>query len=120
MYSQKEVENTPSPITQPEKKEVKTTEKETPNIIEEKPPLTKIRYDKQEKKVESYQIKKTLYQSGNITIQYPQLTDMTDKMKEQQINELLKTEAIKFVTQYGDSDSSLSMDYQVTVKQKIL
>lgn len=118
--SQKEVENTASPTTQPEEEiSENEPEKETPNIIEEKPPLTKDPLpDEQEEKVESYQIKKTLYQSGNLTIQYPQLTDMIDKMKEQQMNELLKTEAIKFVTQYGDSDSSLSMDYQVAVKTK--
>ena len=58
------------------------TEKETPNSIEEKPPLTKDRLpDEQEEKVESYQIKTTLYQSGNLTIQYPQLTEMTDTIK---------------------------------------
>ena len=118
--SQKEVENTPSPTTQPEEERSENIpETETPNPIEKKPPLTKDPLpDEQEEKSESYQIKKTLYQSGNLTIQYPQLTDMTDKIKEQQMNELLKTEAIKFVTQYGDNDSSLSMEYQVTMNTK--
>ena len=51
-------------------------ETETPNPIEEKPPMTKDPLpDEQEEKVESYQIKTTLYQSGNLTIQYPQLTE---------------------------------------------
>lgn len=115
--SQKEVENTPSPTTQTEEERSENSaEKETPNSIEEKPPLTKDRLpDEQEEKVESYQIKTTLYHSGNLTIQYPQLTEMTDTSREKEMNELLKTEAIKFVTQYVDSDSSLNMEYQVTM-----
>jgi hypothetical protein len=115
--SQKEVENTPFPTTQPEEeKSGNIPETKTPNPIEENPPITKDPLpNEQEEKLEPYQIKKMLYQSGNLTIRYPQLTDMTDKIKEQQMNELLKTEATKFVTQYGDSDSSLSMDYQVTM-----
>ena len=40
--SQKEVENTPSPITQPEEERSENIpETETPNIIEEKPPYNK-------------------------------------------------------------------------------
>ena len=81
--SQKEVENTPSPTTQTEEERSENaSETETPNSIEEKPPMTKDPLpDEQEEKVESYQIKTTLYQSGNLTIQYPQLTEMTDNIK---------------------------------------
>lgn len=118
--SQKEVENTLPPTTQQEEERSENIpETETPNPNGEKPPVTKDPLpEEQEEKSESYQIKKTLYQSGNLTIEYPQLTNMTDKIKEQQMNELLKKEAMKFVTQYEDSDSSLSMNYQVTVKTK--
>jgi hypothetical protein len=61
----------------------------------------------------TYQIKKSSYQSGDFIIQYPQLSNMENKTKEKQINDVLKNEVILFSEQYDDQDASLEMDYQI-------
>jgi hypothetical protein len=67
----------------------------------------------QEENVISYQLKKEIYQNGDRTIHYPQLMQMEDRNKEQQINELLKKEVLKYVSQLEDIDATLNLDYQV-------
>ncbi|WP_428908087.1 hypothetical protein [Niallia sp. Krafla_26] len=62
---------------------------------------------------EPYQLKKSTYQNGGFLIHYPQLTQMEDKLKEQQINELLEKEILEYVAQYEDVDATLTMDYEV-------
>jgi len=71
--------------------------------------------DYKEIKESPYQVESLTYQDGNITIQYPQLTQMEDHNKQQKINNTIKKEAILFVNQYNAPDTTLNMDYQMMV-----
>ncbi|MCQ6275985.1 hypothetical protein JMM81_13660 [Bacillus sp. V3B] len=93
----KQVENMQtSPKQAEEKEETKDlTEQGAPDSLQENAPMKEDTPPVvQEEKVVSYQFKKEIYQDGDLTIHYPQLMQMEDKNKEQQINELLKKEVI--------------------------
>ena len=105
-----------------EKESNDLTEQETPDSIKEdaqsKEDTSPVA---EEEKVDSYQFGTSIYQNGHLSIEYPQLTQMVDGNKEHQMNELLKQEAIKYVTQFEDDDTTLNMDYQVIINtQNIL
>lgn len=57
------------------------------------------------------------FEDGQLTIHYPQLTDMKDKKLEQQMNNLIKEEATLFLTQYQDSDAPLTLEYEVLLPE---
>ena len=118
--NQQQVENNYPPTRQVEQKGTKDlTEQATPDSLQENGPMEEDASPvAQEEKVVSYQFKKSIYQNGHLTIYYPQLIEMEDGNKEQQINELLKKEVIKYVTQFEDDDATLNMDYQVIMNSQ--
>ena len=112
------VEKTPTLTNKVEEKESNNdlTEQETHDSIkknaqpiEDTSPLA----EEEEEKVDPYQFKTDIYQKGHLSIEYPQLMQMVDGNKEPQMNEIVRQEAIKFVTQFEGDDTALNMDDQV-------
>jgi len=64
----------------------------------------------------TYQISKTVYTNKNITINYPQITNLGDTTKQKSINEILKSEALKVLDYYKDNTTELSLDINCTIK----
>ena len=67
----------------------------------------------EEEKVDFDPFKTSIYQNGHLSIEYPQLLKLDDENKELQMNEIVKQEAIKFVTQFEDDATALNIDDQV-------
>lgn len=61
----------------------------------------------------SYMVSKTNYSNRNISVSYPQVTRMTDTSKQDVINDILKTQALKVLTWFDEDPSNdvLDIDY---------
>ncbi|WP_159102384.1 DUF4163 domain-containing protein [Caldalkalibacillus mannanilyticus] len=74
----------------------------------------------------SYELSRASYSEHEIEIYYPQIENMGDSHKQNQLNELIKREALAIIDQYdpeplGDSDiqiseDSLELDYKIMLK----
>src|SRR6476620_74786 len=98
------VEKTPTLTNKVEEKESNNdlTEQETPDSIKKDAQSIEDTSPVEEEKVDSYQFITSIYQNGHLFIQYPQLLKLDDENKELQMNEIVKQEAIQFVTQFED------------------
>ncbi|MFS0821939.1 hypothetical protein [Bacillus sp. 1P02SD] len=72
---------------------------------------------KSDKNAEPFEVDTATYENGQVTIHYPQLTNMQNKDLEQHINTLIKEDAILFLNQYQDGDAALKMDYEVILPE---
>ena len=90
-----------------------TNEEETPAKEDESPTVDK-EPSKVDKETTSYKLNKTTYQNGNIIVYYPQITDLENNTKVEEINDLLRLEIMHFIDQYEDENTSLELNYQVT------
>lgn len=68
--------------------------------------------------VENYDIVKETYINKNIKINYPQIGNLSDSVKQKKVNELIKNEAIKVQENYKDdmNNLDLNMDYEIKYK----
>ncbi|MBB6447303.1 DUF4163 domain-containing protein [Bacillus benzoevorans] len=64
----------------------------------------------------SYVLEKTSYQTGNLTIHYPQFRQLNDKEKEDSINQWIREEALSYIQPYEDPEVSMDMDYQIMMQ----
>ncbi|MEC0235357.1 DUF4163 domain-containing protein [Paenibacillus kribbensis] len=64
---------------------------------------------------QSYELIQEKYSENGIVIKYPQITKLEDAAKQKSLNQILKTEALKGLHEYGDSDSGahLEIDYEI-------
>lgn len=67
-----------------------------------------------------YELTKKIYKSKNITINYPQIINLGDDTKQTKINNLIKNEALSYVANNIDNNSSLEVSYNVTLKNSDL
>lgn len=65
---------------------------------------------------EKYETKKITYDSNNIKINYPQITNLGDAKKEEKVNQIIKREALKVLEDYKDSISNLTLDMNYEIK----
>ncbi|THE10779.1 hypothetical protein E1I69_17710 [Bacillus timonensis] len=70
-----------------------------------------------DKNAEPFEVDTATYENGQVTIHYPQLTNMQNKDLEQRINTLIKDDAILFLSQYQDSNAPLKMDFEVILPE---
>ncbi len=63
----------------------------------------------------AYLITSHTYHQGDITIRYPQIDQMADTMKEQQLNRLLKEQALSVLPYNIDNTSTAHMDVDYTL-----
>lgn len=61
-----------------------------------------------------YKVEETKYIEGEITIKYPQITNLGDDNRQKKINKILKAEAISVLGFYeGSNDVSLDISYKI-------
>ncbi|MEH7236660.1 hypothetical protein [Bacillus sp. JJ1562] len=70
-----------------------------------------------ENNAEHFEFDTATYENGELTIHYPQLLKMQNKDLEQQINHLIKDDAILFLNQFQDGDAPLKMDNHVILPE---
>lgn len=66
----------------------------------------------------SYELVKAVYNNENVTINYPQITNLIDKDKQKLINDVLKNEALKVLNYYKDSTGDVTLDINYIIKYK--
>ncbi|ADL50387.1 hypothetical protein [Clostridium cellulovorans] len=118
------VENTtPSTIEDPTftvDNSVKPTEEITPPTTEISPPpnveTPKVETSKQEEKKTSYDFIKVTYTENNAEINFPEITGLNDKTKEDTINSLIKTQILNEFDKYTSSDYiNFKVNYKITL-----
>lgn len=63
------------------------------------------------------ELSKTNYTNNAVSINYPQITNLPDSTKQEEINELIRTESMKGMNYYPDTqDLSLEIDYTIALK----
>lgn len=66
----------------------------------------------------TYEITKVDYNDKDVKISYPQISNLNDKDKEKQINEMIKSEALKVLSTYGEDVDNLTLDVDYNIKWK--
>lgn len=64
----------------------------------------------------AYQIIQKTYKDKGIKINYPQITKLSDTKKQAKINEMIKKEAMKRVTEFDSSIGELSVEMNYVIK----
>ena len=65
-----------------------------------------------------YDINKTTYTNKQITINYPQITNLSDSSKQKKINELIKTQGLSILNDYSESINNLNLKINYEIKWK--
>lgn len=63
-----------------------------------------------------YDINKASYAVKNVKINYPQLSNLSDSIKQNKINELIKTSALEVLDDYKDDINSLNLNMDFEIK----
>lgn len=66
----------------------------------------------------TYEITKVDYNDKDVKISYPQISNLNDKDKEKQINEIIKSESLKVLSTYGGDVDNLTLDVDYIIKWK--
>ncbi|WP_068497562.1 DUF4163 domain-containing protein [Paenibacillus kribbensis] len=67
---------------------------------------------------QSYELIQEKYSRNGIDIKYPQITKLEDAAKQKSLNQILKTEALKGLHEYGDSDSGVHLEIDYEIKRQ--
>ncbi|PKM94856.1 MAG: hypothetical protein CVU84_07990 [Firmicutes bacterium HGW-Firmicutes-1] len=66
---------------------------------------------------EEYEITKATFSEGDIRIHYPHVEGLSNKDKQEKINELIKKDVLNILDEYsGESPLNLQLDYQITLQ----
>lgn len=63
-----------------------------------------------------YSITQNVYKNKNITINYPQITNLGDANKQSSINQLIKNDVLAYVNSNIEADSNLELKYNVKLQ----
>lgn len=66
----------------------------------------------------AYELIKKVYTDKNVTVNYPQLTNLGDKDKQNKINELIKAEALADFSDGTDENMDLKLDYAIRLQNE--
>ncbi|MGM0715500.1 hypothetical protein ACWKW1_27285 [Brevibacillus parabrevis] len=58
----------------------------------------------------NYEIIEASYSNKNVKINYPQITNLSDSNKQNEINEILKTEALKILNLYNSNEDDINLE----------
>lgn len=64
----------------------------------------------------NYNINSNVYKNKNITVNYPQITNLGSASKQSAINQLIKNDVLSYVNKNIAADSSLELKYSVKLK----
>lgn len=67
---------------------------------------------------QSYELIQEKYSKNGIVIKYPQITKLEDAEKQKSLNQILKSEALKGLHEYGNSDSGVHVEIDYTIKRQ--
>jgi len=66
----------------------------------------------------TYQLVKNVYTNKKVIVNYPQITNFSDKNKQKAINSILKNEALKVLNYYKDSTGEVTLNIIYSIKYK--
>jgi hypothetical protein len=66
----------------------------------------------------NYEITKESYIDKDVKINYPQITNLTDRAKQEKVNDIIKNEALKGFRYYPMVDNELSLTINYEIKRK--
>ena len=64
----------------------------------------------------TYKLVKNVYSNKKLTVNYPQITNLSDSTKQKSINEIIKNEALKVLNYYKDSTDEVTLDINYNIK----
>lgn len=67
---------------------------------------------------QSYELIQAKYLENGILIKYPQITKLKDAVKQKSLNQILKTEAVKGLHEYADSDTEVHVEIDYEIKRQ--
>ncbi|WP_223263991.1 DUF4163 domain-containing protein [Paenibacillus sp. IHB B 3084] len=67
---------------------------------------------------QNYELIQAKYSENGIIIKYPQITKLKDAVKQKSLNQILKTEAVKGLHEYADSDTEVHVEIDYEIKRQ--
>ncbi|MGG1643152.1 DUF4163 domain-containing protein [Paenibacillus sp. NRS-1782] len=67
---------------------------------------------------QNYELIQAKYSENGIVIKYPQITKLKDTVKQKSLNQILKTEALKGLREYADSDTEFHVEIDFEIKRQ--
>ena len=67
-----------------------------------------------------YKINKISYNTENIDMKYPQITNMSETGKQKRINDLIKNDAFTLLDYYNETETGIDIDYSIKLNNQNL